>query len=413
MAAAWSTHGARSHQNTPWLLWFVPFGARLYDIAKDCVVASPRRIGFRQLWHSGTVRRSGTRGFFGPRAFCLDRRLFVTIIGVAMLRNVHDAFAKNLLHAVFSLRGLAQTEAEVPPGNAMRLDLWFVPELDKPLAEASEFVGILATLTSEPTASEIWSGVLSVDEFFMGLVKRELWHGVLEERENRPWPRPTLWHICAGKPQTVLRQFGYVAAGVPGWYTSLASGLLVQIVVVSELPKTRETLLLRLLGRKRVRCEALTELGNLPEDAWEKQVANRWLIRVRLEVKVDQVVTPEDREFVMDINAWYKEFIETHDREVKAQVLRELEPKLAKERRKERRKGRSEGQREGQRKAEINQLVHLFQRRVGRSLSADERQTLTACVKKFGPEHLMDLVLDSSGPELAAWLETNGLARND
>lgn len=347
--------------------------------------------------------------------------MFVTIIGVAMLRNVHDAFAKNLLHAVFSLRGLAQTEAEVPPSNAMRLDLWFVPEHDKPLADVPEFVGILAKLTSEPTASEIWSGVLSVDEFFKGLVKRELWRGVLEERDNRKWPRPTLWHVCAGKPQTVLRQFGYVAAGVPGWYTSLASGLLVQIVVVSELPKTRETLLLRLLGRKRVRREALTELGNLPEDAWEKQVANRWLIRVRLEVKVDQVVTPKDREFVMDINAWYKEFIETHDREVKAQVLRELEPKLAKERRKERREGRSEGRREGQREgrregqreAELNQLVHLFQRRVGRNLSADERQTLTACVKKFGPAHLADLVLDSSGPELAAWLETNGVARND
>lgn len=160
---------------------------------------------------------------------------------------------------------------------------------------------------------------------------------------------------------------------------------------------------------RRILPQTTTQHVNLPEDAWEKQVANTWIVRVRLEVKVDQVVTPKDREFVMDINAWYKEFIETHDREVKTQVLRELEPKLAKERRKERR----EGQREGQRKAEINQLVHLFQRRVGRSLSPDERQTLTACVKKFGPAHLMDLVLDSSGPELAAWLETNGVARND
>ncbi len=51
------------------------------------------------------------------------------------MRNPGDTFGKNLMRDVFELRGLAETEAEVPPGNAKRIDVWFVPD-DRKIASA-------------------------------------------------------------------------------------------------------------------------------------------------------------------------------------------------------------------------------------------------------------------------------------
>jgi hypothetical protein len=91
----------------------------------------------------------------------------------------------------------------------------------------------------------------------------------------------------------------------------------------------------------------------------------------------------------MDIQAWYKNFIETHDREVEARARREYEAQRAEERH----------------QAEVTPLLRLFERRLGRTLSAAERDVLSSRVKTHGSEHIVDLVFDLSGPELATWLE--------
>lgn len=59
-----------------------------------------------------------------------------------MPRNLEDALGKNILHDLVQLRGLAQTEAEVPLGNAKRIDVWFVPEEHKSKL-APDFSGVL------------------------------------------------------------------------------------------------------------------------------------------------------------------------------------------------------------------------------------------------------------------------------
>jgi len=229
-----------------------------------------------------------------------------------------------------------------------------------------------------------------------------------EQRDKRPWVRPMLWHICAGKPEGVLEEFSYVPARISGWYHSVARGLRVYIIVIGELPKTRDTLLLRLLGRGRVRREALRGLCRLPFDAWEIQLAHPWLVRLGFDVRIDQQVTSEDREMVMDIHAWYKDFIETHDREVlratklqmEQQLLRDLEPKIE-----------QRVLRDLEPKIEQRMLLRLFERRLGRPLAASERDVIAARVKTHGSDHVDDVVLDLSGPELAAWLERDETQR--
>lgn len=126
---------------------------------------------------------------------------------------------------------------------------------------------------------------------------------------------------------------------------------------------------------------------------------------------LEQPVLPEDKELVVDIQAWYREFLDTHAREVEARVLRDIEAQRAEERR-QLEAQRAEVQREleaqraeERRMAEINQLIRQFEHRLGRQLATDERAVLNARVETLGSAHVADLVLDLSTPDLAAWLK--------
>jgi len=53
-------------------------------------------------------------------------------------------------------------------------------------------------------------------------------------------------------------------------------------------------------------------------------------------------------------------------------------------------------------------LAHLFERRLGRALSGDERATLAERLRVVGPARLGDVVLDLAPDALAAWLADPG-----
>jgi hypothetical protein len=72
------------------------------------------------------------------------------------------------------------------------------------------------------------------------------------------------------------------------------------VVVVSALPVTRSTLLVRLMGAGTVLKHAIAELKALPLDARERLLALPILLHVRLEVPEDPAKrTSDDEEFLM------------------------------------------------------------------------------------------------------------------
>jgi hypothetical protein len=72
-------------------------------------------------------------------------------------------------------------------------------------------------------------------------------------------------------------------------------------VVVSELPVTRDTLLVRLLGAGAVLKQAIAELEALPEDAPERRLALPILLRLRFSLPGDPAKqTSDDQEFLMN-----------------------------------------------------------------------------------------------------------------
>jgi hypothetical protein len=117
-------------------------------------------------------------------------------------------------------------------------------------------------------------------------------------------PFPRLVIIGPGRPETVLEGYGFTAVS-PGVYYAVRD-LMMCVVVLAELPRTRATLLLRLLSRGRQFLEALADLAALPEDAWEKSVAAPLLIHFQL--TTDEQATSAEDEVSAEIQAWFKEY---------------------------------------------------------------------------------------------------------
>jgi hypothetical protein len=102
-------------------------------------------------------------------------------------------------------------------------------------------------------------------------------------------------------------------------------------VVVSELPVTRDTLLVRLLvrllGAGSVLKHAIAELQALPAEAPERRLALPVLLKLRLTVPTDPAQqTSDDQEFLMNtqdiVETWRREAIQEGERKVLLRLLR-------------------------------------------------------------------------------------------
>jgi hypothetical protein len=84
-----------------------------------------------------------------------------------------------------------------------------------------------------------------------------------------------------------------------------------KVVVVRELPRTRDTLVVRLMGSGRTLKHAIVDLRALPHDAPERLLALPILVRLRLETPTDPAKqTKSDREFLMttvDVDKYLKQ----------------------------------------------------------------------------------------------------------
>jgi hypothetical protein len=98
-----------------------------------------------------------------------------------------------------------------------------------------------------------------------------------------------------------------------------------RLVVVSELPVARDTLLVRLLGAGSVLKQAIAELQALPAEAPERRLALPVLLRSRLTVPSDPAQqTSDDQEFLMNT----QDIVETWRREAIQEGFRQGERKL-------------------------------------------------------------------------------------
>src|SRR5262249_11283622 len=99
--------------------------------------------------------------------------------------------------------------------------------------------------------------------------------------------------------------------GTSGWpagvYTFGGDVLRVRIVVASELPRERSTLLVRLMAAGPLLSDALADLAALPQDAHERTGAGEILVGVQQSLAKKPRRTREEEEFIMGIQGTWKE----------------------------------------------------------------------------------------------------------
>ena len=108
-------------------------------------------------------------------------------------------------------------------------------------------------------------------------------------------------------------------------------------VAIHQLPKTKETLWLRILGKGRVQNRAIDELEALTTDEPLRSRALELLLNLKTTLEVSQNIDQEDRELIMRLSPLYTQRLEEAER-----------------------RGQIEGRKQGQRKVVENLLKIRF-----------------------------------------------------
>lgn len=253
------------------------------------------------------------------------------------MRNVFDWLAKRMLERAFQDAASVRASAELAAETQL-VDVWIQPAMNSAVQRAP--LGLLGRIVDRTSLLEAFHEAPSVT-LVRDCVLKLLVYDARERREERAGRSEAsdamLWILSAGHPRTAIAELGFVAN--PGWPAgvySLPSGWNTSIVVVSALERTRDTLLLRLLGAESVLEEALAELVQLPRDAVEVKIALPVLRELRLAFASEPGQTEEERRLAMQVEKTYEQIIsEEHakarlDGEARV-LLWQLEARLGRE----------------------------------------------------------------------------------
>ena len=296
------------------------------------------------------------------------------------MKTPYDQLAKGLIQAVLEPAGHVETDAEIA-GEVQHADVWFVP--DQARVHLLDERGALGRMGREPSIFEPFSSTPSPDQVYECLRKqltlhRREWLEASRSGRKPPTRPPVLWVISPGRPVRVLSGWDMepMVKWWPGFLSAHAENQRLRVVDLGSLPRIRDTLLLRLMGRTHVLALALQEVARLTPGDWEWLAAVPRVVQLRLSLPPDK----EAQEAVMAMQDVYEQW--------ERGVLQ---------------RGRQEGLEQGLAQ-ERELLARQFARRLGRPLSHAEQTVFQERFVKCGPTRLGDVVLDLAPVALEAWL---------
>jgi hypothetical protein len=224
------------------------------------------------------------------------------------MRARFDQFTKGIFREALAPAGTVRNQDEIA-AEAQAIDTRFEP--DPARAQALEGLGRLGEMARVPCLFEAFHGTVDLTEF-RSCVRKQLTLDHVESgrarRKKRPVPPfPHLWVLSAGRPERVMD--GYTFTPIPGWpagFLQRSEADAVGLVVLRQLPRRRDTLLLRLMGADAVLDDAIAELARLPKDARERQVTVTSLVAFRTKISHDP--TNEERAFLMSTEPLYEQW---------------------------------------------------------------------------------------------------------
>ncbi|MEZ4299720.1 MAG: hypothetical protein R3B70_32525 [Polyangiaceae bacterium] len=186
-----------------------------------------------------------------------------------------------------------------------------------------------------------------------------------------------LWILSSTRPDRALD--GLALTPVAGWpegvYSTPQEEVPVRLVVLSELPLSRDTLALRLMGRGVTAERAALELAELAAASWERRLLAPLMVNLqkKLANNPPDDLTEEEKELLVN----------------GLKLIEAIEKKGW-------RQGRSEGK--------LGVFTHQFARKLGAPLSDSQQQSIAQRMKTLGADRLGEVVLDLDAAALAAWL---------
>ncbi|MCP2730463.1 flagellar assembly protein H [Limnofasciculus baicalensis] len=251
-----------------------------------------------------------------------------------MTRFAHDQFAKDILDETLGYIG-GVNPAKPVASEVREIDVYFTPNPDKSgYSEYREKLGLLGKMAGTPALFEPFRNPVTPEKVLSCLsklldVKADLAREA--KRENTvSTEAPWLWILTPTASETLLN--GFKATGdEDNWGRGiyfLGEYFRTAIVVIHQLPKTPETLWLRILGRGKVQEDALASLAALPVDnpwrgnALELVYQLQSNLRVNREQK-SQLEVQEDDKLIMAIAPLFQEQLAAAEQRGKIEGVQE------------------------------------------------------------------------------------------
>jgi hypothetical protein len=218
----------------------------------------------------------------------------------------HDDFSKTYLTELLSVIGKAVPNRPLKAETHFA-DLWF--ELDPNLASERSRLGLLGELLNRDSLIEVFRNAATNTEIRTCQGKFSRLESELirkAKRQKQPLPGedlPHIWLIMPTASDNVLDGFGLSPTATSGVY-NFRDLQHMSLIIVHQLPKTEETLWLRILGREGNQKRAIEELTQHPKDQALYGNIEELLTDYRAILEKRRKLTPED-ELIMNLSAAY------------------------------------------------------------------------------------------------------------
>ncbi len=177
-----------------------------------------------------------------------------------------DQTGKGVLREALSPAGATHPQHEIA-AEVQWADLLFEP--DRARAPARRGLGLLGRMATRACLFEHFRCTPRLDTVrncvrkLLSLDRARALHATRTGATRPGFPR--LWVLSPGRPKRAIRRFHLrPMRGWPAGFLRAAPALGLRLVVLRDLPRTRDTLLLRLLGRNGTLEQAVEDLLALP-----------------------------------------------------------------------------------------------------------------------------------------------------
>ncbi|MEG4283653.1 hypothetical protein QUB68_11035 [Microcoleus sp. A006_D1] len=232
-----------------------------------------------------------------------------------MTRFIHDQFAKQYLKELLTPLGKVETSRDIA-GEVRQVDVFFAPKAEPDVEPTA--LGILGQIAVKAAVLEPFRSPVQTGEIRSCLGKLFDVHAEYERIAARDNIRiaeadlPQLWILSPTVSDAMLVGFGAIPEPenwVSGVYF-LSPSLKAAIIAIHQLPRTPETLWLRVLGKGNVQKQAIAELRELPSDNFFRLSALELLYNLRTILEVRKDIDREDRELIMELSPLYLQRLE-------------------------------------------------------------------------------------------------------